>query len=390
MVPAPVGCVIGGPVHIKVVSKAELERLQTGHGGMTDSMQAMMGKEGTRRAVDSNGDCRVEVEGDHKLWNPAMIEAVGAGGFLPGLKASIIDLSDCDRVATPARLASSTRASVFVGTVMYPEPEDRVAPYAMAGGSVVQSARQNYFEVEIGRIEPGVGVGVGLASPTKLNCASDDMVGWKDGSFGYHSDDGGIFKEEGYHSKSTSTFSQGDRVGVGITRNGSSYHMFLTKNGSVVDAQACTIGTEHGELLPVVSFNGPVGPVKVFTNASDMRYKGDLVRHYTVLPTPSAMSVTLGGSVRIRSVGKEEAERLQKGHGGTNSTMLDEHLGKQGTLDRVKDDGDFRIRVNGSVYTWNPALVEMVVGAKVERGPDWKWGEHDGGSGKRGVVTKVQ
>ena len=140
----------------------------------------------------------------------------------------------------------------------------------------------------------------------------------------------------------------------------------------------------------MVSFNGPVGPVKVFTNASDMRYKGDLVRHYTVLPTPSAMSVTLGGSVRIRSVGKEEAERLQKGHGGTNSTMLDEHLGKQGTLERVKDDGDFRIRVNGSVYTWNPALVEMVVGAKVVRGPDWKWGEQDGGSGKHGVVTKVQ
>ena len=183
VVPAPAGCVIGGPVHIKVVSKAELERLQTGHGGMTDSMLAMMGKEGTLRAVDSDGDCRVEVEGDRKLWNPAMIEAVGAGGFLPGLKASAIDLSDGDSVATPVRLATSTRASAFVGTVMYPEPEDRVAPYAMAGGSVVQSARQNYFEVEIGRIEPGVGVGVGLASPTKFNCASDDMVGWKDGSF---------------------------------------------------------------------------------------------------------------------------------------------------------------------------------------------------------------
>ena len=101
------------------------------------------------------------------------------------------------------------------------------------------------------------------------------------------------------------------------------------------------------------------------------------------------LSVTIGGTVQIRAVDKKVAEELQKGHGGSNSSML-EHLGKQGTLESVDGDGDFRIRVNGSANFWNPALVCMAVGATVERGPDWKWDDQDGGAGTRGVVTSVQ
>ena len=66
------------------------------------------------------------------------------------------------------------------------------------------------------------------------------------------------------------------------------------------------------------------------------------------------------------------------------------NLGKEGIFESVDKDGDYRIRVNGSANFWNPALVEMVVGAKVVRGPDWKYGDQDVGAGSRGTVTSVQ
>lgn len=38
----------------------------------------------------------------------------------------------------------------------------------------------------------------------------------------------------------------------------------------------------------------------------------------------------------------------------------------------------------------NPSRVELSVGDRVVRGPDWEWDNQDGGAGKEGVVTKIK
>jgi hypothetical protein len=37
-----------------------------------------------------------------------------------------------------------------------------------------------------------------------------------------------------------------------------------------------------------------------------------------------------------------------------------------------------------------PLPAPLALGGEVERGPDWRWGQQDGGEGKRGVVVEVQ
>jgi len=88
---------------------------------------------------------------------------------------------------------------------------------------------QTYYEIELLEHDPANTVAVGLGS-LAFNPTSTDLVGWRNSSYGYHSDDGAIFVNHGQPVQKCVTFGQGDTVGVG-------YHdddIYFTKNGELV------------------------------------------------------------------------------------------------------------------------------------------------------------
>ena len=255
---------IGARVRIKKVTKAEMERIQKGHGGSNDTMADMLGKDGVLQAIDSDGDCRVVVGGVGKLWHPELIEYIVSGS---GDSATTIHIGGKVRI-------------------------------------------KQVSKAELERLQKGHG---GFAESMLA------MLG----------------KEGTLHS--------------------------IDKD---CDCRVTIDGNR--KMWNPVMVEAPGGAVSVMS------------------------TVSVGGAVRIRSVSEAKAKELQTGHGGVTATMVNEHLGKEGIFESVDKDGDYRIRINGSANFWNPALVEMVVGAKVVRGTDWKYGDQDGGAGSRGTVTSVQ
>jgi hypothetical protein len=64
----------GDRVRVRNVSVTEARQLQEQHGGWSESMTSLLGREGTVSSVDDDGD--VNVHG--KCWNPALLERVDA------------------------------------------------------------------------------------------------------------------------------------------------------------------------------------------------------------------------------------------------------------------------------------------------------------------------
>lgn len=93
-----------------------------------------------------------------------------------------------------------------------------------------------YFEVIIEKLvtrdeaTERSGLGVGFCEE---HVPLDDMVGWRSGSWGYHSDNGMLYSgsESGESNPSyTEGFAEGDTIGCGI--NFRDRTAFFTKNGA--------------------------------------------------------------------------------------------------------------------------------------------------------------
>jgi hypothetical protein len=59
-----------------------------------------------------------------------------------------------------------------------------------------------------------------------------DQVGWQADSYGYHSDDGGVFAQDDDEAQTLPTWGAGDSVGCGY--EAASQSIYFTKNGSRV------------------------------------------------------------------------------------------------------------------------------------------------------------
>jgi len=88
---------------------------------------------------------------------------------------------------------------------------------------------QTYYEIELLEHDPANTVAIGLGS-LAFNPTSTDLVGWRNASYGYHSDDGAIFVNHGQPVLKCTTFKQGDTVGVGYNDD----DIYFTKNGELV------------------------------------------------------------------------------------------------------------------------------------------------------------
>lgn len=96
------------------------------------------------------------------------------------------------------------------------------------------SEDSNYFEIILR--EPAddgiIGIGVG---PSKYRMSV--MPGWKDGSIGYHADDGGLYLHQTHAEIHSVTYEKDDVMGCGIdcTTAGDGYvSVWFTKNGRLV------------------------------------------------------------------------------------------------------------------------------------------------------------
>lgn len=108
--------------------------------------------------------------------------------------------------------------------------------YSVGGVRMRQamSKEWNYFEVTItDTVEDGA-IAIGIGHEKYL---LSDMPGWDVGSIGYHSDDGGLFQEDGFPKQHGLTCSIGDKMGCGVDFAPSAdghVRVWFTKNDQVV------------------------------------------------------------------------------------------------------------------------------------------------------------
>ena len=136
----------------------------------------------------------------------------------------------------------------------------------------------NYFEVEI--VSQGercaVGIGVGAYDNHLYG-----MPGWTAQSFGYHSDDGGLFHQNSYVGlRFGPTCVKGDVMGCGIDYEGSAsagyVRLWFTKNSTVV-------GAPVKAKVPLKGFHSLIG----------MHYLGGVVKYlgHSQQKTPFSLQV---------------------------------------------------------------------------------------------------
>ena len=95
-----------------------------------------------------------------------------------------------------------------------------------------------YFETQILTVGEGGMVAVGIKTPARCSL-HDTLPGWQPGTFGVHSDDGGIyFNDSTKYLDKFMAFAAGTVVGVGISSWSASKmdhsEVFITVNGAIV------------------------------------------------------------------------------------------------------------------------------------------------------------
>ncbi|KAL3862651.1 hypothetical protein ACJMK2_008605 [Sinanodonta woodiana] len=130
--------------------------------------------------------------------------------------------------------------------------------------------------------------------------------------------------------------------------------------------------------------------------------------------------IKAGDIVRIQT----DIEKVKKGqlrHGGWQDTIMS-LLGIEGQVERVDDSGDIHVLIRDQSFIFNPICLEKInhpdggmlevlekkvfvsestnsrarircravdIGVRVVRGPDWKFGDQDGGEGHLGSVIDI-
>ena len=124
-----------------------------------------------------------------------------------------------------------------------------------------------YFEIKVDSINfreswQDECIGIGFCN-RKYNLSSlGYQVGWIKGSFGYHSDDGGIFIEsENDLAQRKEKWGPGDTIGAGIKYNQNTFEVFFTKNGKFLGfINKKLIGKNKKYLLtPAISVDSSYG-----------------------------------------------------------------------------------------------------------------------------------
>merc|ERR1739848_128064 len=86
-----------------------------------------------------------------------------------------------------------------------------------------------YFEIELLEHDADNCVAIGVGS-LGFDTKDHQIVGWSGMSYGYHSDDGGIFVNNSTNAKKLEKFGQGDIIGCGCDKD----KVYFTKNGQLV------------------------------------------------------------------------------------------------------------------------------------------------------------
>jgi hypothetical protein len=95
-----------------------------------------------------------------------------------------------------------------------------------------------YFEVKIENVKgcPDPEIGIGFCEE---HVALSGMVGWYDGSWGFHGDDGNLYEGFGTGRDYSEPFAEGDLIGCGVDFQRKS--AFYTRNGDVIGKGTCAV-----------------------------------------------------------------------------------------------------------------------------------------------------
>jgi hypothetical protein len=247
-------------------------------------------------------------------WRPQPSSTIPATRYAPWRAATVPYPSRCS--------SESVRSVQFVGppgtsgfdgrTVEYcaqRHSDNKDAAMVRASAYVPDACPFFYFEAEVQFLAQKGFVGIGLF-PAEADALPSGMPGWYHSSYGYHSDDGGLYHLLRAREK-WETFGQGDVIGLGWLRDEGC--IFLTKNGRNLGIAFRNV---RGRFFPVI---GMIGfRTRVRLNFGEDPFKYDVLQRGKCdypFPSPASAPATEFWSVndeRIRSSNAQSTRRQNR------------------------------------------------------------------------------
>ncbi|KAL9644923.1 hypothetical protein ABK040_005401 [Willaertia magna] len=140
-----------------------------------------------------------------------------------------------------------------------------------------------YFEVTILQFKQDDIVCIGLAEHgyNTSKVFLDRETGWDNHSIGYHSDDGGMFDSEGFHSKRSSTYGKGDTIGCFWDLQKGT--VIYTKNGKFINFKANRPLEKYGDFLPIITGRNRSGSIYLAVNFGTAPFVCGLFNEFYVM-----------------------------------------------------------------------------------------------------------
>lgn len=152
-----------------------------------------------------------------------------------------------------ARLIPGSQRRTIEFSATVPPKRNLEAALARANAPIPDSCAAFYFEVRVDALPSGSSVAAGLCPidpKTGILEGNIGMPGWYGSSYGYHSDDGGLY----FGSRATDKwdpYRERDVVGVGLLKSEAS--IFLTRNGRLLGTAFRNV---VGRFVPVFGLHG--------------------------------------------------------------------------------------------------------------------------------------
>ncbi|RYY89616.1 hypothetical protein EON63_00335 [archaeon] len=359
--------IVGTAVRIMDVDLDDLHFLLEGRGGYTPSMGKLVGKKGILKEYSKQGNCRVEVDGDVKLWNPELVlilrdgkavmsvaslqvQEIGKNKLTVGqsvtiMRASKMDVQELmqndDSGLTSEMLTclgktgtvqyvfpnNDVRVTLSEGTVAYKwcrsivSSKQRPNPNAQSTSCSVYCGKKHYMKRLINEKVPS-------PSPACVLCGSQDMK---------QSDNCAQCDTcQTFVCKACSTVKVGTYVIIEPRCTEEEMKRKQTGHGGYAESMKKTAGMTG--IVSVIDDDGDISVV--FDPASVEKEGGDVASSYLynpdlVLIDASKRSYSVGTEVRIKEVSKEDARRKQVVY-GPFTTVEEDMLGKTGVVQDIR------------------------------------------------------
>lgn len=164
------------------------------------------------------------------------------------------------------------------------EPIPFIFPILDNGKYLLELSNIYYYEISVNEKsfrESWNDECIGIGFSKSNNVTIGYQIGWIPGSYGFHSDDGNIYKCSGHGIPYSESWGKGDTIGCGVIYKKRHVDIFYTKNGNFLGFAFQNIELTNNYLIPALSLDSSYG---VYINFGQKEYKfkiNNMIKDFT-------------------------------------------------------------------------------------------------------------